>query len=176
MGFLEDDESISGTTKVPLYGDYFVQVRNCLSREEMEKAERLLMGSTIVRDGSKDGSRRAERSTDTSAYRTFLVTASIVDWNLTEGDGRPWQLNNDAAKARNVRRIPDKYFQKIWKVVDDLNEPASDEAQADFREEGDLGDQEQPAGAGGAEQVRAGAPDLDRSWPESGAVLAPPVA
>lgn len=153
MGFL-DDEKISGTTKVDLGRGYWVELRNCLPREKVAVAEGLLTGATIVKQSE------GTHSTNTAAYRTYLVCASVVSWNLDDGEGeqaRVWQFNNDAAIRRGVDRLPEKYFQKLWLKVDELNQEDDEEEQAQFREGHDLGVQAGETGAAEPEQVRAGA-------------------
>lgn len=154
MGYL-DDESISGTTDVDLGRGYWVKVRNCLSREQMEVAESLLMSATIYRD-SEGGA----RSNDTSAYRTYRVAASIVSWNLDDGEGdqaQIWPYNSLEAITRGVKRLPDPAFIKIWQQVDAVNLPRTQEEQARFPAAGDDGDPAGPAGAAVAEPATAGA-------------------
>lgn len=157
MGFL-DDEKISGTTTVDLGRGYWVELRNCLPREKTKIAEGLLTGATIVKDAE------GTRATNTADYRTYLVRASIVAWNLDDGDGddaRVWPYNNDAAIARGVDRLPEKHFQKLWAKVDELNQEDDEEEQARFREGHDLGDQGGAAGAAEPVEVRAGAVALE---------------
>ena len=157
MGFL-DDESISGTTDVDLGRGYWIRVRNCVPREKMEVAESLLMSATIVREDNGNAT-----SSDTAAYRTYMVAASVVSWNLDDGEGenaRIWEYNNDAAILRGVKRLPSREFNEVYAVVNRLNSPRSPEDQARFPGDAAVGGAEQPAGAGGADEVRAGAPDL----------------
>jgi hypothetical protein len=154
MGYL-DDESISGTTRIDLGRGYWVDVRNCLSREQSEVAEKLLMSATIYRDAEGGA-----RSNDTSAYRTYRVAASIVAWNLDDGEGDQaviWPYNNHAAILAGVRRLPDPAFIKIWQHIDKLNTPRSQEEQARFPDASDAGDQERDPGAGDAHQAGVGA-------------------
>jgi|SRR5579859_6112662 len=157
MGFL-DDESISGTTDIDLGRGYWVRVRNCLAREKMEVAEKLLMSATIVREADGGAS-----SSDTAAYRTYMVAASIVAWNLDDGEGenaRVWECNNDSAIMRGVKRLPGRYFNQVYEVVNELNRPREPEDQARFPGDAAVGDPQRQAGAGVADEVRAGAHDL----------------
>lgn len=157
MGFL-DDEKISGTTKVDLGRGYWVELSNCLPREKVAVAEGLLTGATIVKQSE------GTHSTNTAAYRTYLVCASVVSWNLDDGEGeaaRVWPFNNDAAITRGVNRLPERYFQKLWLRVDELNKEEDEEEQARFREGDDLGDQGGQTRPAEPEQVRAGAVALE---------------
>jgi hypothetical protein len=155
MGFL-DDESISGTTDVDLGRDYWIKVRNCVPREKMEVAESLLMSATIVREG--DGA-AVSSSSDTAAYRTYMVAASVVSWNLDDGEGDSalvWPFNNDAAILRGVKRLPSGAFNEVYAVVNRLNSPRTPEEQQRFPGDAAVGDPQQPAGAAVADEVRAG--------------------
>lgn len=142
-GFLEDT-GYDKTTKIPLKAGYWVEVKNCLSREELKAAEQALANATV------DGNGATTMKPDVAAYRDVMVTASIVAWNLTEPDGRTWALAPEKVKAANVGRIPGPLFNLIWQQVDELNGKAPDEEQAQFRDGADGG---APAGAAGAPAV-----------------------
>lgn len=141
-GFLS---AYSGTERIDVGGGYWIEIKTCLSRADTEVAERLLSTATTVRDGN------GERVTDTAGYRTFMVAASIVDWNLDDEDGAVWVVNNDAAKRRNVARLPESVFTQVFLRVDELNgQKPTPQHRRDFR---DRGDERDPLGHGGSAEL-----------------------
>jgi hypothetical protein len=153
MGFLDDDED-SGTTRVDLKPGYWVEVMNCLPHSKAEQAEALLSSSTIHK--SAEGT----HATNTAAYRTYMVVASVVAWNLDDGAGeqtRIWDFSTDKAKSDGIGRLPERYFQKLWDAVNDLNGKRSKAEQARFPDGGDAGDPPGDAGTAVADEAGAGA-------------------
>lgn len=177
MGFLDDDET-SGTTRIELRPGYWVDLRNCLSREQTEKAERLLTTATIHR-GTPDDPDSVSRQSDTSAYRTYMVAASVVDWNLDDGAGEAaqvWPHGSFEQVMLGVRRLPERYFHKLWVAVDDLNSARTPAEQARFHQQAGGGDPAGDAGADGADEVRAGETHLAGTRTESDRFLPAPLA
>lgn len=168
MGFL-DDEEYSGTTKIDVGRGYWVEVLNCLPHDKFKVAEKLLTQATIVRDAEGGA-----RSGDTSAYRDYMVKASIVAWNLDDGKGedtRVWPYNNDGAIARGVGRLPGKVFQKIYDRVNELNGDRPKEETARFPDADEVGDQGGEAGASEPVEVGVGAVALAGARSEPAGVL-----
>lgn len=168
MAFLTE---YSGTERVKLSEKYWVDVKKCLSRGEMEIAEKLLTSATLTRERAEGN----ERSVETAGYRTYIVTASIVDWNLDEDDGRIWQLNNDRAKRDNVKRLPESVFDTIHKRVEELNAPVTPEQRGDFREDGPGGDKHGFAGPGDVIEAPNGNDAVVPVWTTPGGSPAPAV-
>lgn len=148
-GFLEDT-GYNDTTTIPLRGGYWVKVKNCLDRSEVKAAEKALANATVDENGN------TTVKPDVADYRDAMVTASIVDWNLTEPDGRTWALAPDKVKRANVGRIPGPLFNLVWQRVNELNAKAPEEEQAQFRDRGDAGDPARESGAAGAAAVPSG--------------------
>lgn len=119
MPFLDD---YSGVERVDVGHGYWIEIKKCLDRGDQASAERHLEKAVADVD-EETGKTRTRIVPDTSAWRTARVEAAIVDWNLDESDGRKWQLAPDTAKHRNVLRIPDVVFDKVYKRVDALNKP-----------------------------------------------------
>jgi hypothetical protein len=144
MGFLS---AYSGTRKIPV-GDpergYWIEIKDCLSQGEKEKAEGALASGKLV-PGQK-----AEMSMNVALYRQLMVQASIVQWNLDDDNGAIWPMD-----LKHVRMLPGPEFDRLWRIVDDLNEPAKGEEKQTFRPEGDGSD-----------------PDGDSGTAESGDLLA----
>lgn len=153
MGFLDDDDD-SGTTTIQLKPGYWVEILKCLPRNKTEKAEGLLTSATIHKNA--DGT----HATNTGRYRTYMVVASIVAWNLDDGEGenaRVWDYSTERAIAEGVGRLPERYFAVLWEKVDELNGKRSDAEQAQFPDSGDDRDQERETGPAVAEPPAAGA-------------------
>lgn len=135
-GFLA---AYSGTRRV-IIGDlsrgYWVELREHLSQGDKEVAERALTSGKVVGGN-------VEMELDVARYRQLMVLASIADWNLDDTNGTVWPIN-----VQNVRRLPGDEFDRLWKLVDELNAPASSEERRQFHVEGDVSDQDGYSGAG----------------------------
>jgi hypothetical protein len=178
MGFL-DDKSISGTTDIDLGRGYWVRVRNCLDHEHMETAQGV-MSRNVVLNGDLDAQGNAAvRTVDPAPFRTYMVAASIVDWNLDDGHGDSavvWPHGSLEEAMAGVKRLPEAYFQQIWTVVDELNSRRPAAEQARFPAAADAGDPQRQAGPDGADEVRAGAASLAGARAEPFGVLPAPLA
>lgn len=137
MGFLS---AYSGTQKVTV-GDpargYWVEIREYVSQGDKTKAEQVLQGRQRV-NGSD-----VVMDMDVAGYRQLMVLASIVSWNLDDDNGRVWPIN-----LQSVRQLPGPEFDRIWKVVDELNAPASTAERRQFPGALDGGDQSGTTGGG----------------------------
>ena len=143
MGFLS---AYSGTQKVTI-GDptrgYWVEIREYVSQGDKTKAEQVLQGRQRV-NGSD-----VVMDMDVAGYRQLMVLASIVSWNLDDDNGRVWPVN-----LQSVRQLPGPEFDRIWKVVDELNAPASTAERRQFL--GSLDGSDQVGATGGGQSAVTG--------------------
>ena len=149
MGFLS---AYAGTQKITV-GDptrgYWVEVREYISQGDKTKAEQVLQGRQRVNGGD------VTMDMDVAGYRQLMVLASIVNWNLDDDNGRVWPIN-----LQSVRQLPGPEFDRIWKVVDELNAPVSTTERRQFPDSLDGSDQVGSSGSGNTEvpgDVLAGA-------------------
>ncbi|MFB8182637.1 hypothetical protein ACFC8N_42940 [Streptomyces sp. NPDC055966] len=139
MGFLS---AYSDTRKIDLGGGYWVEIKECLSIVEKQRAEKALSSGPVF-----DQNGRGSAQMDMPAFHTEMVVASITAWNLDEDDGTVWPLTPEPVKRKNVARLPASVFDQIFKEVDELNGPKPARERAQFPEPGLGGD---PDGHGGA--------------------------
>lgn len=129
MAFLDD---YCDTRRVPV-GDpdrgYWVELRTTLLQGDKADAERSLLSGRI-RPG--DG---AEMSMDHVGYREKMLLASIVAWNLDDPDGTVWPVT-----LASVQRLPSLEFDRLAKLVDEMNAPASKEETRQFPDDRSGGD------------------------------------
>lgn len=107
---------------------YWVDVKEHLSQGDKEIAERSLTSGKVI-----DG--KMEMEVDVARYRQLMVLASVINWNLDDENGQVWKID-----LQNVRRLPGDEFDKLWKVVDEMNAPASPEERRKFRDDSDSSD------------------------------------
>jgi len=81
-GFL-DDLGYGGTTRIDLGKDYWVEVKNCLTEEEIGFVNDLLGGKQRVDVGGQ----RQFAEMNVTASRTETLVMAIVDWNVSDPDG-----------------------------------------------------------------------------------------
>lgn len=121
MAFLD---TYSDTRRVPV-GDlgrgYWVELREVLSQGGKQTAERALLSGRI-RPGEG-----AEMSMDHVGYRELMLLASIVAWNLDDPDGTIWPVT-----LESVQRLPGPEFERLAKLVDDMNAPPTTEERRQF--------------------------------------------
>lgn len=122
MSFLDD---YSGVERIDVGHGYWIEIKKCLDRGAQASTERHLEKAVAEVD-EETGKTRTRIVPDTSAWRTARVEASIVAWNLDDKDGI-WQLSPDSARHRNVLRLPDSVFDQVYRRVDALNKPATQE-------------------------------------------------
>jgi hypothetical protein len=139
------------TERIELGRGYWVDVRTCVLRGDGERAEKLLAQTTVTPDEHRPGRVHTMVTPDTAAWRTEMVFASVVDWNLNDSAGK-WALEPEAAKRANIKRLPGPIFDKIWARVDELNKAGgrSPQEQAAFR---DAAGDSDPIGWGGPGSV-----------------------
>jgi hypothetical protein len=129
MAFLDD---YCDTRRVPVGAPdrgYWVELRTTLLQGDKAAAERALISGRI-RPG--DG---AEMNMDHVAYREKMLLASIVAWNLDDPDGTVWPVT-----LESVRRLPSLEFDRLAKLVDEMNAPPSKEETRQFPDERSGGD------------------------------------
>lgn len=152
------DDEYDEVQRIDLGRGYWVDVRKCVSRGDGERAERLLAQTTVTPDEQRPGRVHTMVTPDTAAYRTEMVYASIVDWNLDERDGSKRALEPEAVKRANIARLPGPVFDQIWACIDELNKAGrSPQEQATFPEPAVNGDPDGFARPGGVVEVSNGA-------------------
>lgn len=110
--------SYSKTEKITLVTNptYWVEIKLCLSRGEMEAAETLLSQATIGLNGT------GSVNPDIVGYRNAMVHQSLVAWNLDDDDtGEIIPITDEAPR---ILAGPD--FDLVWEHVDKLNTSPSD--------------------------------------------------
>lgn len=128
MGFLS---AYSGTHRLDVGGGYGIELKDCLSAVEKQRAEKALTGNPRV-----DLSGRAEAALDTTAFAVEMVVASIVGWDLDENDGTVWALEPEQVKRANVMRLPAPVFDAVFAAVNASNGPREKTEQVRFPEPG----------------------------------------
>jgi hypothetical protein len=156
VGFLS---AYSGTQKIDLGGGYWIEVRECLSIVDKQRAEKALASSPKV-----DMSGNGTVSLDTVAFHNAMLEASIVAWNLDDDNGTVWALAPSNVKRDNIARLPAPVFDQVWQVVNDLNGPRERADQVRFPEPGVVGDQVGDGGSAEPADVRAGAAVVAAPW------------
>jgi hypothetical protein len=169
LGFLSAYE---GTERIDLDGGYWIDIKNCLSADEMQHAEKILAARPTVNTGGGGGTTQI----DPAGYRNALMTASIVDWNLDEDDGTPWALAPIGAKHRNIGRLPSTVYETIWTKVDAANERTTGDKSAQFRDETERSAADGDAGAAVPDDVPAGTGAVAAPGTPPGGLGLPPVA
>jgi len=66
-----------------------------------------------------------------------MVLASIKEWNLDDEAGTVWPVD-----LEHVQGLPGTEFDRIWKIVDEKNKPATSEEKRRFPAGGVSGDQD----------------------------------
>lgn len=156
MGFLS---AYSGTRRIDLGGGYWVDVKECLSIVEKQRAEKALTSDPTV-----DMNGRGTAKVDMPAFHNEMLVHSIVAWNLDEDDGTIWPLAPELVKRKSIARLPAPVFDTILKVVDELNGPQSPQERAQFPEPGVGGDPYGHAGPAQPVDVLGGDPVVAAPW------------
>ena len=160
-GFL-DDLGYGGTTKIDLGKDYWVEVKNCLTEEEIGFVNDLLGGKQRVDVGGQ----RQFAEMNVTASRTETLVMAIVDWNVSDPDGTVWPLlpaerkpgqpfPANSARRFSVARLPAAVSTLIYERVDALNALRTGQEAASFPDEPELGDPDGGEGAGDPAEVPA---------------------
>jgi hypothetical protein len=148
-GFLS---AYSGTRKVDLGDGYWVEIKECLSVVEKQRAEKALSSGPVF-----DQNGRGTAQMDMPAFHTEMVVASVVAWNLDEEDGSIWALSPEPVKRKNIARLPAPVFDQVFQAVNELNGPQSAKERAQFPEPGVGGDPDGNRGAAEPGDVLDGA-------------------
>lgn len=114
MGFLS---AYSTTTKVMIGDDergYWVELKDCLSQGDKEKAEQALTTGQLV------PGQDIQMVMDVARYRQLTVLASVKAWNLDDEAGAVWPID-----LAHVQMLPGSEFDRLWTIVDKSNAPAS---------------------------------------------------
>lgn len=121
MGFLT---AYSSTTKVVI-GDegrgYWVELKDCLSQGDKEKAEQALT------TGQLTGGQDIQMVMDVARYRQLMVLAAVKSWNLDDDNGVVWPID-----LEHVQMLPGSEFDRLWSLVDRSNAPAPSEERKRF--------------------------------------------
>lgn len=93
-GFLSKYE---GTDRILIDEEYWVDVLKCLTEVQSRDAEKAGMAFAMVQDPDprKPDKLKTEATIDPEAKGFEQVLASLVAWNLTDGDGNPLPLDYD---------------------------------------------------------------------------------
>lgn len=113
--------SYSTTEKLALTNPmYWVEIRTCLSREDLGRAEKLLSRATVDLRGN------GTVDPDIVGYRNLMIGMSLVSWNLDD-DETGLVIPIDPCSAATLLSGPD--FDVVWSRVNQLNSaPEGDDA------------------------------------------------
>ena len=157
MGFLSH---YSGIQRIELGNDYWIDIKNCLTVMEKQRAESALASNPVM-----DMNGRGSAKLDITAFSNEMVCASIVAWNLDNEDGTAWELAPDRAKRANIARLPAPVFDTVWKAVNELNGPQSKDDKVRFPVNGVGRDQDGDGGSAEPGDVQPGAAVLAEAGP-----------
>lgn len=177
-GFL-DASGYGGTTRIPLGGGYWCDVKNSLS-----VAEKAFVDDCMGAKQKVDvAGQRQFAELDISASRREMVIQSLVDWNVDDPDGTVWPLDAGAKFAgrgnanpyppgcprrQSVERLPGPVFDVIWAKCDELDAPRSGREAADFPVPAERGDQDGDGRAAGPAAVPDGTGTVEGTGAEAG--------
>lgn len=120
----------SGTERIDVGNDYWVEVKVCVTKAENDAAQRKMMQNKM---SVHAGVGQIEGDLDIPAYEEELVFQSITNWNLTDHNNNPLPLVPADAKRLAVQSLPSPVFQDIFKRVNDLNGARSSADSDSFR-------------------------------------------
>lgn len=129
MGFLSSYEGIYRLKVGPAALDYYIDVREHISYNEREAAEKALSEMRV--EGNQ-----VTPNPDVMRYRRMLVMAHITEWNLDGDDGSVWPIDFE-----HVGRLPDDVFDHVWKQIDSDPAKRDKDAQRRFPDGHDVSDQ-----------------------------------
>jgi hypothetical protein len=107
MAGYDDTESLRITLNNP---DYWVEIKDCLSRGELAEAEKALTNATMTVGGD------AVMTPNVSLWRDLMVFHSITAWNIMEKDESPRPVT-----LENVKRLKGPDFDLIQEKVTEFN-------------------------------------------------------
>jgi hypothetical protein len=134
----------SGTERIKIRDDYWVDVRECVDQIDLEASQQALLGDRLHSEQIGQADITTKIDINPSAHQYEIVARAVADWNLTDDDGVKLPLEpvsskmgKDARKAAveitrlSLERLPAPVFVQIYTRVNELNSPeaASKEAQ-----------------------------------------------
>lgn len=128
MGFLDSYGDTYRMKVGPADLDYYIEVREHISHNEREAAEKAL--SEMKVEGTQ-----VTPDPDVMRYRRTRVLAHIKKWNLDD-DGGVWPIDDE-----HVGLLPDDVFDQVWKWIDSEPGKRSKDEQRRFPDGHDVGDQ-----------------------------------
>lgn len=99
----------SGTERVILGGDYWVEIRQFLSNADYATAQRALFIPKVK-------NQEVTATIESEAYQQTLVLLSIVNWNLTDENNVLMPVT-----IESVRRLPQRSFLQLLDRITELN-------------------------------------------------------
>ena len=129
MSFLSAYEGITRVKVGPSGLDYYIDVREHISYQEREAAEKALSDMKV--EGTV-----VTPSPDVMRYRRLLVLAHVKAWNLDDEHGATWPID-----AEHVGALPGEVFDELWAVVDGKGKPRDKDTQRRFPDGVDVSDQ-----------------------------------
>jgi hypothetical protein len=177
MGFMTryaGTEKVDVTDLGPDDGtEYWVEIRSSLSGDEWDRADALHVKTAAnMKIGGKAGraareaaaKRRAAMangdgqsddddltallSFDTPAYRSALLLAAIVSWNLTDEFGRELPLKDKDGRAASIRKLPGEVRDRLFELIEaGRPKKRSKEDDADFPDDLPVGGEAGEIGA-----------------------------
>jgi len=110
--------------------DYWVQIKTCLSRGALGKAEGALTRAS-VKQGETEQDADVSMAPDISEYRDLMVLGSIITWNLDDDRGQVLPIT-----LENVGELSGPDFALVYARVDALNSPMKPEEEKKFPDQG----------------------------------------
>ena len=128
MSFLSAYEGITRVKVGPTGLDYYIDVREHISYQEREAAEKALSDMKV--EGTS-----VTPAPDVIKYRRLLVLAHVKEWNLDDEDGI-WPVD-----VEHVGMLPGEVFDEVWALIDGKGKPRDKETQRRFPDGVDVSDQ-----------------------------------
>lgn len=129
MSFLSAYEGITRIPVGPSDQDYYIDVREHISYQEREAAEKALSDMKV--EGTS-----VTPAPDVMKYRRLLVLAHIKDWNIDDEAGHVWPVD-----AEHVGLLPGEVFDEVWSLIDGKTKSRDKETQRRFPDGVDVSDQ-----------------------------------
>jgi|SRR6185437_3723357 hypothetical protein len=129
MSFLSAYEGITRVKVGPSGLDYYIDVREHISYQEREAAEKALSDMKI--EGST-----VTPAPDVMKYRQLLVLAHVKEWNIDDEDGSVWPID-----AAHIGKLPGEVFDELWTLIDGKSKSRDKAEQRRFPDGVDVSDQ-----------------------------------
>lgn len=127
-----------GTEKIEFsdeFGDWWVIVKKCLTGGVIKECRARLIGYRVEErpdeNGISDLFAVIDR-VDPNGYSRELALASLLDWNITDGDGNKLPLDPEVAKRASYDMLDEVHRNKVEGVVHRLNAPPTSQQAAAF--------------------------------------------